>query len=84
MESKLTVLQKLLLVFVYGLILLMVVFSVLAIKDKGQEGYERCIQKKCEAKGQEFCSKFREVNNCCLGASGKTAQSGNELICVFD
>lgn len=76
--------QRILLCVLYGLIILMIIFSLLAIKDKGQAGYDTCIQKKCDAKGQEFCSKYREINNCCKGASGNTAASDGKIICVFN
>ncbi len=76
--------QKILLGVLYGLLVLMVVFSLFAIKDKGQAGYDTCIQKKCDAKGQEFCSKYREIDNCCKGASGKVVISDGKAICVFD
>lgn len=76
--------QKILLGALYGLLVLMVIFSLLAIKDKGQTGYDNCIQKKCDTKGQEFCSKYREIDNCCKGASGNTAVSDGKVICVFN
>jgi hypothetical protein len=71
--------QKVLLVLLYALIALMIVFSIGATKNLGKAGYDSCIQKKCDTKGQEFCTKFREVNNCCQGAGGNIGQSG----CVF-
>lgn len=76
--------QKILLLILYGLIALMVVFSLLAIKDKDQAGYDKCIQKKCDTKGQEFCSKYREISNCCLGAGGKVMMIDNKYDCVFN
>ena len=85
MESPtLTGTQKGLLYCLYGLMVLMFIFSVLALKNHGQEGYDNCIQDKCERKGQEFCSKPREIMNCCLGAGGKLAAADNSLNCVFD
>ena len=80
---NLTKLQNPLFYFLLGLMALMIVFSVLAIKDKGQEGYLQCVQQKCEEVSQDFCNKFREKNNCCMGAGGQMAQQGNELVCVF-
>jgi len=81
---KFTLVQKVLLFTVYGLILLMVVFSVMAIRNVGEEGYNRCIQEKCEKKGEAFCSKFREINNCCEGAGGNLAAAGNQYKCAFE
>ena len=81
MESTTT--QKLLLVLLYGLIVLMIIFSVLAIKNIGEEGYNRCIQEKCEKGGQEYCSKTREIDNCCMGAGGTLAVSNGNYVCVF-
>lgn len=83
MESSLTHSQKGLLLVLYGLLMLMVIFSVMAIKNKGQEGYAKCIQDKCERRGQEFCSKPREIMNCCLGAGGNVANVDNKLDCAF-
>ena len=80
---KFTLVQKVLLFTVYGLILLMVVFSVMAIRNVGEEGYNRCIQEKCEKKGEAFCSKFREINNCCEGAGGNLGVIDNKYKCVF-
>ena len=60
----------------------MVFFSFQAIQNKGQDGFDKCIAWKCE-KSQEFCQKFREINNCCLGAGGVVAQQGNGVTCVF-
>lgn len=76
--------KKMLLIVLYGLIILMVIFSLLAIKDKGFQGYQECVDKKCETKGQEFCSKYREINNCCLGASGVVMTIDGKLDCIFN
>jgi hypothetical protein len=74
--------QKALLYCLYGLIGLMVAFSVLAIKDKDFDGYQQCMQEKC-AEDPEDCSKLREINNCCLGAGGEVGRAGDEYTCVF-
>lgn len=82
--------QKILLGSLYFLVLLMVVFSLLAIQNVGENGYQQCVEKKCEAKGEKFCSKLRELNNCCSGAGGNLAGVNNPpagerpYICVFD
>ncbi len=68
--------QKGLLIFLYVLLVLMVIFSFNARKNIGQEGFEHCIQKKCETNGEAFCSKGREIRNCCLGAGGKISSNG--------
>ncbi len=81
--EKLTIGQRILLYSLYGLVALMVVFSLLAMKDKNFAGYEKCVQKKCERGGEAFCSKYREISNCCLGAGGQVAVEGNEYTCVF-
>jgi len=80
---KLTLAQKILLLCLYGLFMLMIIFSVLAVKNIGKQGFDRCIEKKCQDGGEQFCAKFREVNNCCLGAGGATAMSSSKAICVF-
>ncbi|HLC98120.1 MAG TPA: hypothetical protein VJC21_05050 [Candidatus Nanoarchaeia archaeon] len=85
MESeKLTIGQRLLLFLLYGLVALMVVFSLLAMKDKNFAGYEKCVQKKCDRGGEAFCSKLREISNCCLGAGGQVAVADNKYTCVFE
>lgn len=75
--------QKILLLILYGLIILMVVFSIIAIKDKNYQGYKRCIDEKCKIKNEQFCSKYREINNCCLGAGGKIVQVSDGFDCIF-
>lgn len=79
MESN----KKILLIVLYGLIALMVIFSILAIKNTGKSGFDSCHQEKCEKKGDEYCNKFREINNCCLGAGGKLVISNNKPTCSF-
>jgi hypothetical protein len=80
---SLTLWQKGLLYVLYGLIILMIIFSLIAMGNRGQEGYDKCIQKKCELKSQEFCSKPREISNCCEGAGGQLGQMNGEWKCVF-
>lgn len=82
-ESKQSIGQKMLLFFLYGLVLLMVVFSIVAAKNRGQKGFDGCMQENCETHGEEFCNKPREINNCCLGAGGKIAAENNTLTCIF-
>jgi hypothetical protein len=74
--------QKILLYSLYGLVLLMIVFSFQASSNMGKVGYDSCIAKKCEI-SEEYCTKFREVNNCCLGAGGNMANGPNGAVCVF-
>jgi len=62
----------------------MIVFSVLAIKDKGQEGYLQCVQKKCDEVSPDFCNKVREKSNCCQGAGGELGQSPDGYVCIFN
>ena len=76
--------QKILYIFLIALLVLMVVFSIRAMKDKGLEGYNTCVQKKCDEKGTDFCEKTREKNNCCLGAGGQLGQNQQGLTCVFE
>ena len=84
MNEKINLWQKGLLIALYGLIILMVIFSIGATKNLGEDGYNNCIQKKCDKKGEDFCHKFREINNCCLGAGGNVAQRNEGLTCIFD
>lgn len=79
-----TRLQKFLFLILLGLIILMIIFSLQAKGNLGQKGYNRCIQQKCEDGGEEYCSKVREVDNCCKGAGGQTAIQGDTAICMFN
>tara|TARA_Y100000310_G_scaffold345402_1_gene464537 strand:+ start:46308 stop:46559 length:252 start_codon:yes stop_codon:yes gene_type:complete len=81
--KNLTKPQKVLLLLLYGLIILMIIFSFGATKNLGQKGYDQCVQKKCDTKGNEYCQKYRELNNCCLGAGGNIAQDAGKLVCIF-
>ena len=76
--------QKVLLIVLYSLIILMIIFSFNARENIGQDGYDKCIKWKCEEKGEQFCQKQREINNCCLGANGQTAIVNGKLGCVFN
>ena len=80
---KQTKLQKILLLILYSLIILMIVFSFGAMKNKGKEGYDKCIKEKCEERGDEYCNKFREINNCCAGAGGETTIIEGKVNCDF-
>ena len=66
-EKKQNIAQNILLIILYLLVCLMIIFSIMAIRNSGKEGFDKCIEWKCEEKGEAFCNKFREVNNCCLG-----------------
>ena len=75
--------KKTILYVLYGLLALMVIFSLLALGNLGREGYEQCLEDKCDHKGAEFCTKAREINNCCLGAGGQLAVTDKGYECVF-
>lgn len=83
MEPPLTLGQKILLLSIYALVALMIIFSLLAIRNRNEQGYQQCIQEKCERKGQEFCQKPREIQNCCQGAGGQVAVEGSQYVCIF-
>ncbi len=76
--------QKLLLYLLYSLIILMIVFSFMAIGDKGMQGYEQCVEEICVKYGDAICQKTRTINNCCLGAGGQLAQAAGKLTCTFN
>ncbi len=78
-----TAAQNALLVLLYALLIVMVVFFVLSLRNRGQEAFDKCVQKTCELKGEEHCRKFRELNNCCLGAGGAMAQADGTVRCIF-
>lgn len=76
-------------VILYGSIMLLIIFSLLATRNLGQDGYERCVEQKCQERGENFCTKVRELNNCCMGAGGtlSTNQLSDGLkhtACRFD
>ena len=76
--------QKILLYCLYGLIVLMVLFSFIAMGAKDYAGYEECVRLKCERGGDTFCHKVREQQNCCLGAGGQLGMNAqNQYTCVF-
>ena len=79
----LTVSQKTLFGILCSLLLLMVFFSFEARNHLGQSGFDSCVQKKCVARGQPYCEKNNEINNCCLGAGGRTEYVDRKVICVF-
>lgn len=64
---------KIILYSLYALLILMIIFSFWASGNTGLEGYKQCIEKKCDTKGEAYCSKLRELNNCCAGAGGNLA-----------
>tara|TARA_Y100000310_G_C20143929_1_gene561531 strand:- start:68 stop:310 length:243 start_codon:yes stop_codon:yes gene_type:complete len=78
----LSIAQKILYYVLIALVILMIVFSFQARSNLGKKGFDACIEKKCE-RSQEHCSKFREINNCCLGAGGKTALQEGKGVCIF-
>lgn len=82
MES-LSFAQKGLYTTLLALVALMILFSLMSLKNRGMEGYNQCIQAKCERAGEEYCTKFREVNNCCLGAGGNIVLVENAYSCTF-
>ncbi len=81
---NITWLQRGLLLLLYGLIALMIIFSFMAAQNLGQEGYDHCVKVKCETKGEAYCTKYREISNCCQGAGGQIASDGQKYICAFE
>ncbi len=82
-HQPLTLPQKGLLFTLYGLLGLMIVFSIMSLQNLGQEGYQKCMEKRCSLVGDERCQKLREVSSCCLGAGGKVGISDNKYGCGF-
>lgn len=82
--------QKILLGSLYFLIILMIIFSLLAAWNTGEKGYKQCVQQKCDQKGKQFCSKSRELVNCCSGAGGTLSavsdpnSGGSPYTCLFE
>jgi len=82
-EEKISWLQKLLLYFLYVLAILMIVFSILAVGNLDEAGFQRCVENKCASRGQEFCQKPRELQNCCAGAGGDLSVAEGQYSCRF-
>ena len=83
-QLNVTLSQRILWYVLSGLIVLMFIFSLMASADRNYSGYEKCVQKKCERKGEAFCQKAREQQNCCLGAGGQLATNNQgKYTCVF-
>ena len=88
-HNTITRTQKIVLYVLYALLVLMVIFSFLALRNVGEQGYKQCVQEKCDTKGDAFCSKLRELDNFCAGAGGKLAGISNPkpgepaYTCVF-
>ena len=80
---KPSIAQKILYFLLIALILLMVFYSIQARSNLGQQGFDQCIQWKCENRYGGFCEKFREINNCCLGADGRTVFVEGKATCIF-
>jgi len=89
-QQNTTLLKKILLYSLYFLLLLMIVFSLMAARNTGEKGYTQCVEKKCYEKGEQFCSKARELANCCSGAGGNLVtvngpnQGSSGYTCIFD
>lgn len=83
-QPSLTFGQKGLLFTLYGLIALMIIFSLISLRNLGQEGYARCLEKRCAAVGEEQCQKLREVSSCCLGAGGDVVVQNNQYGCAYN
>ena len=82
-EKKQNIAQKVLLITLYFFICLIIIFSIMAIRNNGKEGFDKCIEWKCEEKGEAFCNKYREVNNCCLGSGGEIVATNQGYGCNF-
>ncbi|PIN73345.1 hypothetical protein COV20_03885 [Candidatus Woesearchaeota archaeon CG10_big_fil_rev_8_21_14_0_10_45_16] len=81
--TEITSAQKWTFYVLCGLIVVVLVFSIGVSRLQGEDAYNSCIQKKCESGGEKYCTKSREINNCCLGARGQVAQKDGKLVCVF-
>lgn len=77
--------QQILLLMLYGLLILVIIFSIIAaINNFGEKGMQKCMDKLVEKKGNEsLAKKPRDIYNCCQGAGGKIAQDGS-YTCIFD
>ena len=81
-NTKLGTGQKVLFYALIALLVLVIIFSFKSLENRNKEGFDKCIAWKCEV-SESFCSKQREINNCCLGAGGVTAMQDGKLTCVF-
>ncbi len=87
MFKQLGLSQKILLGSLYGLFTLMVVFSIMARDNFGEDGFQKCLDRVVDKHDDgRLTESFKVINNCCVGAAGKVAWSSeqNSYICVFD
>ena len=82
MFSQLSLAQKILYLALIFFVILMLIFTYKVGDHFGQEGYDRCIQKKCDV-DPNWCVKNREIYNCCIGSNGEIGQQEGKIICVF-
>ena len=80
--KELSFAQKGLLITLYALIILMVIFSINAIKNIGPESYDKCNEESCAGFG-EHCGKPRTMMTCCAGAGGALGTIDNKYVCRF-
>lgn len=87
MFNGLSLSQKILFGGLYSLLALMVVFSILARGNVGEDGLQKCLNRVVDRhKDGSLYESFKVVNNCCVGAGGKIAWSAekNTHVCNFN
>ena len=71
----------------YGLLFLMVVFSVLAaISNFGEKGMQKCLDQLAEKRENKSApERPKNIYNCCIGAGGEiTQKQDGSYNCNFD
>ncbi|MEK6900386.1 MAG: hypothetical protein AABX05_04655 [Nanoarchaeota archaeon] len=79
--------QKILLILLYGLLALMVFFSIFAAMNNfGEKGMQKCMDQLAEKKiNKSLADRPKDIYNCCQGAGGKIAQKqDSSYTCIFD
>lgn len=74
--------QKILLVTLLGLLILMVIFFVTSLENRGPEKYRECMEKKCVGKEENLCN-FAIKKACCIPTGGRFSRQNGEYVCSF-
>ncbi len=74
--------QKILLVILLGLLVLMVVFFMTSLENRGPEKYQACMEKKCAGKSESLCN-FTIKRSCCISTGGQFVRQNKEYGCAF-
>lgn len=81
-QASLALSQKILLVTLLGLLILMVIFFVNSLENRGPDKYQACMEKKCAGKEENLCD-FAIKKSCCIPTGGRFSRQNGEYVCSF-